>query len=99
MECKMKSQDLLRVKEKYESQLQEFNATLDGYNDKVSTLQELCDQNKLGQEMQLKKFKAEVIHIQCDRLCKLLVNLGEEFSELRDDILVDMKNSGLLKIS
>jgi chromosome segregation ATPase len=99
MECEMKSQDLLRVKEKYESQLQEFNATLDGYNDKVSTLQELCDQNKLGQEMQLKKFKAEVIHIQCDRLCKLLVKLGEEFSELRDDILVDMKNSGLLKIS
>jgi hypothetical protein len=54
MECKMKSQDLLRVKEKYESQLQEFNATLDGYNYKVSTLQESCNQNKFGQEMQLK---------------------------------------------
>lgn len=95
--CDSQNQEMLRIKEKFESELQEYNATLDAYNSKVSELQESCSQNKTGQELQLKKFTAELVSIQSDRICKLLVNLGQEFQELREDIMIDMKKEGLIE--
>jgi chromosome segregation ATPase len=90
-----KSQVLARAKEKYESELERCNATLDGYNAKVVALQEICSQNsKSGQELQLKKFKAELVQIQSDRICKLLVHLGKEFPELRSDIMDELHKIG-----
>lgn len=90
------SKELMRVKGEYERDLQEYNATLDGYNSKVSVLKESCSLNKSGQELHFKKFKAELVQIQSNRICKLLVSLGEEFPELQEDIEVDMKKEGLL---
>jgi len=43
----------------------------------------------------MKKFKAELVKFQSDRICKLLVNLGGEFQELREEIMVDMTKEGL----
>jgi chromosome segregation ATPase len=95
--CETQSQDLRRIKEQYDIELQKYNATLDTYSDKVSALQKASNQNKTGQELQLKKFKAELVHIQSDRICKLLVGLSNEFVELREDIIVDMEKEGLLE--
>ena len=85
------------MKEQYEKELKQYNSTLDGYNSTVSALQKSCNENKTGQALQMKKFKAELVSLQSERICKLLLNLGEEFRELRDDILVDMKKEGLIE--
>ena len=95
--CEKQSRDLLLVKEQYEKKLKQYNSTLDGYNSTVSALQKSCNENKTGQALQMKKFKAELVSLQSERICKLLLNLGEEFRELRDDILVDMKKEGLIE--
>ena len=95
--CEKQNQDLLLVKEQCEKELKEYNSTLDDYDSSVSILQESCNGNKTGQELQMKKFKAELVSLQSERICNLLINLGEEFHELRDDILVDMKREGLIE--
>jgi hypothetical protein len=91
------NQEMLCIKEKFKRESQEYNATLDAYNSKVSALQESCSQNRTGQALQLKKFRAELVDIQSDRICKLLVSLGQDFTDLCEDIMVDMKKEGLLE--
>ena len=90
------SRELMSVKGQCERDLQEYNATLDSYNNKVSDLKKSSCLNKSGQELQFKKFKAELVQIQSERICKLLLSLGEEFPELQEDVIIDMKKEGLL---
>jgi len=85
--------ELLSSKEQFESDINGFKSKLDQYTEKVSAYQSLSHQAM--RELQYRKFHAELISIQADRIGQLLVNLGEEFPELRDDIMTDMKRMAL----
>lgn len=85
--------ELVSAKEQFEGEVDQAKSALDQYNEKVSAYQSLSHQSR--RELQYRKFHAELISIQADRIQQLLINLGEEFPELRDDILTDMKKMGL----
>ena len=84
---------LLISKAKFECEVERCKAVLDDCKEKISTYRESYHRSK--KELQHKKFTAELVQIQSDRICLLLLNLGEEFPELRDDIQNDMKKMGL----
>ncbi|KAL7540233.1 hypothetical protein ACHAXR_009959 [Thalassiosira sp. AJA248-18] len=88
-----RNSELMSAKAKFEGDVDSFKNKLDQYNEKVSAYQSLSHQSM--RELQYRKFHAELISIQADRIGQLLVNLGEEFPELRDDIQTDMKKMGL----
>eukprot|EP00804_Cyclotella_cryptica_P030290 CCRYP_019230-RA/>CCRYP_019230-RA protein AED:0.00 eAED:0.00 QI:1671/1/1/1/0/0/2/16/518 len=94
--CEERNEMLQRAKYKYQSESTEYHATLDNYHKKNSALQEACRKSKCGQELQLKKFQAEFVQTQSDRICKLLRNLADEFPELSEDIKRDMTENGIV---
>ena len=85
--------ELVSSKSEFESDVDRAKMKIDQYSEKVSAYQSLSHQSR--RELQYRKFHAELISIQADRIGQLLLNLGEEFPELRDDILTDMKRLGL----
>lgn len=85
--------ELLSSKAEFESDIEESKSKLDVYNDKVAEYQSGSHQSR--RELQYRKFHAELISLQADRIGQLLVNLGEEFPGLRSDIETDMKCAGL----
>ena len=88
-----RNNELMAAISQFESDVADCKQKLDQCNEKVSAYQSLSHQSR--RELQYRKFHAELISIQADRIGKLLLNLGEEFPELRDDILLDMKRMGL----
>lgn len=88
-----RNNELMIAISQFESDVADCKQKLDQCNEKVSAYQSLSHQSR--RELQYRKFHAELISIQADRIGKLLLNLGEEFPELRDDILLDMKRMGL----
>ncbi len=77
----------------YDGEANAAKGTLDEYSVKVSAYQNLSHQSR--RELQYKKFHAELLSLQADRIRQLLINLGEEFPELQDDIATGMKRMGL----
>ncbi|KAL7555213.1 hypothetical protein ACHAWF_018859 [Thalassiosira exigua] len=84
---------LAAAKSQFESDAEDLKGKLDEYGEKVADHRNLS--HRAMRELQHRKFHAELVEIQADRIGQLLVNLGEEFPELREDILKDMKRMGL----
>lgn len=91
-----KKDKLLVAKNQFQSDVDKTKSTLDEYKAKVSDYQTKINQNQAGQELQLRKFRAELIQLQSDRICQLLVSLGREFPELREDIMTELDKGGLV---
>lgn len=88
-----RNSELLFAKTHFEDEANAAKSSLVEYSEKVSVYQTLSHQPK--RELQYKKFHAELILLQVDRIRQLLMNLGKEFPELHDDILTDMKKMGV----
>ena len=88
-----RNSELRLAKMHYEGEANAAKSTLDEYSVKVSAYQNLSHQSR--RELQYKKFHAELLSLQADRIRQLLINLGEEFPELRADISTGMKRMGL----
>lgn len=91
-----KKDKLLVAKNQFQSDVDKTKSTLDEYKAKVSDYRTKINQNQAGQELQLRKFRAELIQLQSDRICQLLVSLGREFPELREDIMTELDKGGLV---
>jgi chromosome segregation ATPase len=87
--------ELIFAKTQFEGEVNAARSTLDEYSKKISAYQTTREENQSRRELQYRKFHAELISLQSDRIRQLLINLGEEFPELRDDILTDMKRMGV----
>lgn len=90
-----RNSELMFAKTQFEGEVNAARSTLDEYSKKISAYQTTREENKSRRELQYRKFHAELISLQSDRIRQLLINLGEEFPELRDDILTDMKRMGV----
>ncbi|KAL3817555.1 hypothetical protein ACHAXA_010574 [Cyclostephanos tholiformis] len=88
-----RNSELRLAKTHFEDEANAAKGTLDEYSVKVSAYQSLSHQSRW--ELQYKKFYVELLSLQADRIMQLLINLGEEFPDLRDDILTDMKRMGV----
>jgi chromosome segregation ATPase len=90
-----RNRELIFAKTQFEGEVNAARSTLDEYSKKISAYQTTREENQSRRELQYRKFHAELISLQSDRIRQLLINLGEEFPELRDDILTDMKRMGV----
>ena len=90
-----RNNELMFAKTQFEGEVNAARSTLDEYSKKISAYQTTREENQSRRELQYRKFHAELISLQADRIRQLLINLGEEFPELRDDILTDMKRMGV----
>ena len=94
--CNEKKNISLKVaKEKFLGDVVAAKNELDQYSKKVVSSQSE-DSHHSRRELQYRKFHAELVSLQADRISKLLVNLANEFPQLSDDIKSDMKRVGLL---
>jgi chromosome segregation ATPase len=88
-----KNSELRLAKMHFEGEANAAKRSIDEYSAKVSAYQNLSHHSR--RELQYKKFHAELVSLQADRIIQLLINLGEEFPELRDDIFSGMKRMGM----
>ena len=90
-----RNRELIFAKTQFEGEVNAARSTLDEYSKKISAYQTTREENQSRRELQCRKFHAELISLQADRIRQLLINLGDEFPELRDDILTDLKRMGV----
>lgn len=88
-----RNNELMRAKKQFEAETDFAKNSLDEYSEKISAYQ--GESHESRRELQYRKFHAELLDLQSERIKQLLTNLGEEFPELRHDIMTDKKLMGL----